>query len=150
MILNWTGDNMKIIPAHIPTALDPSATSSFCTIGPGYNDVPDSIWAQARSFVTEEIAKGRIIEEWTKAPRPEKTDDLPLIWMDSSDGREAKIILVPATIRDINRPAVVERVVRNTFAVRALEKWSSEENRPDVQSALVNQIKAVNSGQIAG
>lgn len=151
MILNWTGDNMKIIPAHIPTELDPSATSRFCTLAPGYNDVPDELWVEARTFVSDEIAKGKIIEEWVKTPRPDadKKEAFPLIWLEMEDARENKSIRAPATIRDINRPVVIEKI-KKTYLLPTLEKWSKEETRPDVQAALVEQIKAVNSGQIAG
>jgi hypothetical protein len=150
MIVNWTGDGMKMIPAHIPTATDPSANSRFCTLAPGYNDVPDELWAEARTFVRDELAKGSLIEEWTKTPKPEKPDDYPLIWCDTEDARETKVIRVPAGIRDVIRPMVIERIIKNTFVPATLKKWSEEENRPDVQAALVKQIDAVNSGQIVG
>ena len=91
-----------------------------------------------------------IVEEWTKAQRPDKEEDYPLIWCDMEDKRENKGMRVPAAIRDIMRPQVIERVVKNTFHMPTLKKWSAEENRADVQSALVAQIEAVNKGEIVG
>jgi len=137
MIVNWTKDNLKVIPAHVPTKLDPSATSRFCTLGPGYNDVPDDLWVEARTFVTDDLAAGRIVEEWKKTPKPDKPEDYPPIWKEVEDGRENKSMYVPANLSDISRPGVIERVVRNTFVLPALQKWSVEENRSDVQKALV-------------
>jgi hypothetical protein len=150
MIVNWTGNGMKIIPAHIPTANTPSATTKFATLAPGYNDVPDDLWVAARTFIKDDLAKGRAIEEWMKSAKPEKQEDYPPIWMEMEDARETKFIRIPAGIRDINRPVVIEKVIKNTYLPATLKKWSEEENRPDVQSALVKQIEAVNSGQIAG
>lgn len=150
MIVNWTGNGMKIIPAHIPTPNAPSATTRFATLAPGYNDVPDELWVAARTYIKSEIAKGRAIEEWVKFAKPDKPEDYPLIWIETDDARETKMIRIPATIRDINRPTVIDKVIKNTFLPNVLRKWSEEENRADVQSALVKQIEAVNSGQIAG
>jgi hypothetical protein len=150
MIVNWTKDNLKIIPAHIPTKEEPSATTNFVTLPPGYSEVRDVEWAQARYFVQQELTDGLIIEEWTKAPRPDKEEDLPLIWCDMEDKRENKAMRIPSTIRDIQRPAVIERVVKNTFHMPTLQKWSAEENRADVQTALQAQIKAVEKGEIVG
>lgn len=150
MILNWTKDNQKIIPAHVPTELDPSTTSRFCVLAPGYNDVPDALWKDARTFVMDDIESGRIVEEWVKAAKPDKVEDFALLFKASTDERDTKSYYVPAGIRDINRPAVIEKVVKNTFLPTTLKKWSEEENRPDVQVALVKQIDAVNSGQITG
>ena len=150
MIVNWTKDNLKIIPAHIPTENEPSATTNFVTLPPGYSEVTDKEWAQARYFVQQELTEGLIIEEWTKAQRPDKEEDYPLIWCDMEDKRENKAMRIPATIRDIIRPMVIERVVKNTFHMPTLQKWSAEENRADVQSALVKQIDAVNKGEIVG
>lgn len=150
MIVNWTNDNIKIIPAHVPTETDPSTTSRFCTLAPGYNDVPDELWHDAKTFISDDIQNGRIVEEWVKSAKPEKPEDYPLMWLEMEDARETKYIRVPATIRDINRPVVIDKVIKNTFLRTTLEKWSTEENRPDVQAALVAQIKAVDSGQIAG
>ena len=151
MILNWTGDNMKIIPAHVPTELDPSTTSRFCVLAPGYNDVADDVWVEARTFVTDDIAKGKIVEEWTKTAKPDadKGEKAPLLWLEMEDARETKYIRVPATIRDIMRTTVLDKI-KNTYLLPTLEKWSREENRPDVQAALVAQIDAVKKGQIAG
>jgi hypothetical protein len=141
---------MKVIPAHVPTPIDPSSNSRFCTLAPGYNDVPNELWAEARTFIRDDLAAGRALEEWVKVPKPDKPEEYPLIWMETDDARETKLIRGPATIRDINRPMVIERVINHTYLPATLKKWSEEENRPDVQSALMKQIEAVNSGQIAG
>ena len=150
MIVNWTKSNMKVIPAHIPTALDPSSNSRFCKLAPGYNDIPDDLWCDARTFVTDDIVNGKIVEEWVKAPRPEKPEDLPLIWCELEDGRESKSIRIPAKLLDIARPGVIKRVVEGTFHPATLTKWADEESRPDVQAALQKQIKAVDAGEIVG
>lgn len=152
MILNWTGDNLKIIPlAKAPVAGEQVIPASeYITLAPGYNEVPDSDWIVARQWVSTEIRDGRIVEEWTKTPRPEKAEELPLIYLESDDARESKTIRIPSTFRDIQRPRVIEAVIKNTFVIPVLKKWSSEDNRPDVQSALVKQIDAVESGKITG
>lgn len=143
MIVNWTKSGMKVIPAHIPTALDPSANSRFCTLAPGYNDVPDELWHDARTFVTDDIASGKIVEEWVKAPRPEKPEDLPLIWCELEDGRESKSIRIPAKLLDIARPGVIKRVVEETSHPATLLKWREEESRQDVQTAIGKRIALV-------
>jgi hypothetical protein len=150
MIVNWTNDNQKIIPAHVPTELDPSSTSRFCVLAPGYNDVPDELWKDARTFVTDDIKSGRIVEEWVKEARPEKAEDFPILFKSPEDERDTKNIFIPAGIRDINRPMVIEKVVKGTFLPSTLKKWAREENRPDVQAALTIQIDAVEKGLITG
>lgn len=150
MIVNWTKDNIKIIPAHVPTESDPTTTSRFCSLAPGYNDIPDELWKDARTFIAAELADGRIVEEWAKAPKPEKAEDYPLIWQEMEDARESKSIKIPASVRDINRPAIIDKVIKKTFHLPTLKKWSVEENRPDVQKALVEQTNAVETGAIVG
>ena len=150
MIVNWTKNCIKVIPAHIPTENEPSAVTKFVTLSPGYSEISDKEWFQARHFIQKELTDGVIVEEWTKAQRPDKEEDLPLIWCDMEDKRENKAMRIPSTIRDIQRPMIIERVVKNTFHMPTLQKWSAEENRADVQTALQAQIKAVEKGEIVG
>lgn len=148
MIVYWSEARIKVIPAHVPTKEDPTVNSAMCILAPGYNDKPDSEWQAARTFVNDDLASGRIMEEWVKTKKPEPGEAYPPFWIPSDDKKESNTIMVPAMIRDINRPKVVDQVVKRTYHLPTLNKWTNEENRPDVQKALVEQIKAVESGQI--
>lgn len=149
MIVNWSGDNMKIIPIYSDG--DTSTTpAEFCTLAPGYNEIDNAVWAKARTMVADDVANSKITEEWARGQRPEKEEAYPLIFLEPEDAREKQIIRVPATLRDIPRPGVLDRVVKNTYHLPTLQNWSVEESRPDVQAALIKQIKAVEAGEIVG
>lgn len=153
MIVNWLGDNLKIIPLLVmPKNKDEQVVpaSTYCTLAPGYNDVKNEDWVIARQWLADDIKAGKIIEEWTKTPKPEKPEDFPLMYIEAEDARESKTMRVPAEFRDIQRPKVIESVVKNTFQVPVLKKWALEDPRPDVQAALMRQIDAVEKGQITG
>lgn len=151
MILNWTKDNLKVIPLlDVPKPGEPVvAASEYVTLAPGYNEVPDNLWKIARMWVTPEIESGKIVEEWQKVPRPEKSSDLPILYLDAEDGKATQTIRVPADLRDISRPRIQD-VIKNTFIAPVLKKWSTEDTRPDVQSAILKQIEAIEKGQITG
>lgn len=151
MIVNWTKDNLKVIPLMgIPNAGEQVIPASeYVTLAPGYNDVADDVWKIARTWVSSEIESGKIVEEWQKVPRPEKSNDMPFLYIESENGKETQSIRVPASLREITRPRVLD-VIKNTYVIPVLQKWSTEDTRPDVQSALLKQINAVEQGQITG
>lgn len=146
MILNWTGSGMKVIPAYQKDASE----SVFVTLSPGYMEIDDGMWMRARVHCNEELDGNRIIEEWTKMPRPEDKEKYPVFWLEPEDNRELRSIRVPCTIRDINKPAVITRVVMNTFHVPTLNKWATDDQRPDVVKAIVEQVKKVETGELIG
>jgi hypothetical protein len=132
MMLFWTGDGAKVIPR-----LDASRDIvGDVVLAPGWNQVADEEWMQARETAKPDIENGRIVEEWVKAEKS-KAGAEPLISTEL-DG----VLFVPAALKDINRPKVID-VVKATYHVPTLQNWLDAELRQDVRLEIYNRIDSI-------
>ena len=132
MIVQWTNDNAKVIPR-----LDGNlAIVGNVVLAPGFNDVPDVEWMEARDTAKRDIDTGRITEEWVKAEKVKGSAE-PLLSREV-DG----VVMVPAVLKDINRPRVID-LVKNTYHVPTLNKWIDEELRQDVRREIMRRLDEI-------
>lgn len=130
---------------------------------PGYNDIPNDMWANVRRNAMRKIGAGNIVEEWVKAPASDVAkqdkdgEDIEFIGypkelvLKSDDAKETTKRRIPATLADIDRKAnKVINIVKGTFHIPTLKKWYEEELRADVRVELQKQIAGVESGEIKG
>lgn len=150
MIVEWKKDTVKVIPAKLSTDLDPTTSTMQVVLPPGYSEVQDSVWKIARLYVSEEIANGSLLEEWTKVAKEEiPASQSPEIYLTAPDGSK-NMIKIPAKLSDINRPRVFD-VVKGCLHTKTLMKWKDEEKmRQDVSNLLEKQIQGIESGEILG
>lgn len=141
MIVNWTGDGAKVIPCIMKDEIDgenkKTIVGDYVCLAPGYNDLSDEMWKNARPSAMYDIESGRIVEELTKLEKGEKVLDGGLcIPIDGVD-------YIPAKLKDINR-SKIQAVVKGTYHLPTLKKWMDEEMRQDVRLDLHKQLQLVN------
>ena len=144
MIVEWTENRIKVIPkVQQTTKVTKEGEEKVETIilgdvvlAPGFNEVADEEWALARVTAKDDITKARIREEWVKAEKS-KAGEEPKIATEI-DG----VQMVPAQLKDINRPRVIQ-VVKETYHVPTLQKWIDSEMRQDVRLELYNRIEEI-------
>lgn len=126
--------------------------SLFVDLPPGYTEVADENWCDARGYVLDKIEKGVIVEEFQKVDKAEA--DKYAFAIPSDDARESARMRVPAKLKDCDRKGNrVFEIVRGTYDLKCLDAWlngSDPEGRQDVRLEIEKQVKGINDGSIKG
>lgn len=136
MIIEWTKDNIKVIPV-----LQGTLNIGKVTLLPGNNEVDEELWKNACLHVKNDIATGKIkvhhaevnIKDVTpKAGKDDKESPKPEYEVKISARKLGKLSIQEA-----------EEIVKNTYNLDTLAKWKKKEGRDTVAALIRLQIEAV-------
>lgn len=141
MIVKWNGDGLLVAPL-VEQNTDASKTGvpfqvggeKIITIIPGFNEVPDEVWANIEPHIQDKMKSGQI-EEFSKQ---EKGDDGIVI----RHGIPLRRFL----------PERAREVVRNCFSLDSLQKWLEgyeeveQETRDEIRNEIKDQIEKIKAG----
>ena len=142
MLVNWTGDGMKV--TQVPGSQD------MVVLAPGYNQVDDNQWKQIRNLLLVQISNEALIEEWTdveinSAKHREAAFSIPA----ELEKDMKTTVRIPVTFKDITRKRT-DKVIAETYHPETLQKWYEEDGRDDIRAKLFIQLEGVNKGSITG
>jgi len=142
MIVNWNGNGMKGIPVM--------GTQKFVSLAPGWNEVDDTDWGQARQLVLVQIANEDIEEEFQPVERGGKLHKTAKFFIPAElEKDQATTVRVPVPISGINGIRA-KNIVEKAYNPSTLRKWLEEETRDTVRVVLFKQIEGVDNGSIKG
>lgn len=142
MLLNWTGDGMKV--AQIP------GSQEMVVLAPGYNQVDDDKWKQVRNLLLVQISNEAIIEEWTDVEINSTKHKEAVFCIPAENEKDLKTtVRIPVTFKDITRKRT-DKVIAETYHPKTLQKWYEEDGRDDIRAKLFMQLEGVNKGSITG
>jgi len=135
MIVEWTKDRVNVIPCLGSGGL----IVSKVVLLPGFNDIPDDQWNQARINAKDDIDRKIIVEV-----SPEKKEE-KIKAKDPKSGIETETTVVSYTGKSLKKmtPTEAEDIVKGTFNLMTLKKWNKAESRDSIKAAIMNQIDMV-------
>jgi hypothetical protein len=129
MIVTYNKQNKHIIPC--------AGGMKIVTLEEGPQEVANSDWLSARSYVLDMIESGAIGEEWVKKGKEDKATNKNESIPDPDD---LSIVLCPATICDKNRTEA-RKLVFSCKHIPTLCAWMRLENyRPDILVLITERL----------
>ena len=142
MLINWTGDGMKV--AQIP------GSQEMVVLAPGYNQVEDDKWKQVRNLLLVQISNEALIEECADVEiNSVKHREAAFCIPAELEKDQKTTVRVPVTFKDITRKRT-DKVIAETYHPKTLQKWYEEDGRDDIRAKLFMQLEGVNKGSITG
>jgi len=142
MLVNWTGDGMKV--AQIP------GSQEMVVLAPGYNQVEDDKWKQVRNLLLVQISNEALIEEWADVEINSVKHREAAFCIPAELEKDMKTtVRIPVTFKDITRKRT-DKVIAETYHPKTLQKWYEEDGRDDIRAKLFMQLEGVNKGSITG
>jgi hypothetical protein len=142
MLVNWTGDGMKVV--QIP------GSQEMVVLAPGYNQVEDDKWKQVRNLLLVQISNEALIEEWADVEINSVKHREAVFCIPAELEKDQKTtVRIPVTFRDITRKRT-DKVIAETYHPKTLQKWYEEDGRDDIRAKLFMQLEGVNKGSITG
>ena len=142
MLVNWTGDGMKV--AQVPGSQD------MVVLAPGYNQVDDNQWKQIRNLLLVQISNEALIEEWAEVEINSVKHREAAFCIPAELEKDMKTtVRVPVMFKDITRKRT-DKVIAETYHPKTLQKWYEEDGRDDIRAKLFMQLEGVNKGSITG
>ena len=142
MLVNWTGDGMKV--TQVPGSQD------MVVLAPGYNQVDDNQWKQIRNLLLVQISNEALIEEWAEVEIGSAKHKDAAFSIPAELEKDMKTtVRIPVTFKDITRKRT-DKVIAETYHPKTLQKWYEEDGRDDIRAKLFMQLEGVNKGSITG
>ena len=132
-IVQWREERLKVVPILNANGV----TVGQVSLLPGWNDIPDESWFEARKWVKDLIQKGVIVEKGTVKPIKEKVV--------KADGSEEEIIeekLGKIIFRDLKVDEALATIT-GTANLETLKRWLANDTREEIRLSLTKAIDEV-------
>lgn len=120
-------------------------------LSPGWNDIPDDIWAKVRRHAVRRIKTGVVVEQTKTVAKKDVPATLPEALKDIPDDKDTDKVKIPVAFSDIgNQNNKAVNIIKETFHMPTLKKWFEEDSRSDIRAVLLKQIDGIEKGTIKG
>jgi hypothetical protein len=137
MLVNWKGEGMNMVPPIDPEEKDAAKANLIkqVMLYPGWNEVPDNLWAFCKIHLRNYVER-EMIEEISTKTKDEQGLEIYV-----------GVPFVDIAARNPNKAAVI---VQNCYNIPCLKNWLEGTGKDEIRALIRSQVeKCENGGELS-